>query len=456
MSYDNIAISIKNVKKCFYIYKNPQDRLKQFLLPKIKGLAGKSQTNYYREFWALNGVTFEVKKGETVGLIGKNGSGKSTLLQIICGTLTATEGSVETKGRIAALLELGSGFNPEFTGRENIYLNAAILGLSREETDRKYDAIIDFADIGDFIDQPVKTYSSGMVVRLAFAVQAQVDPDILIVDEALAVGDAKFQAKCFERLRQLKKNGTSILLVTHSGEQIVTHCDRAVLLSNGQEVYQGIPKKAVNLYMDILFGKTTSNDSDNEQHDSKTEILKTIDNKFNESLNLINDVFASKSNYNKNEYRWGDKSACWMDYELIANGRKNPATVYAGEKVSLRASVRFDKHIINPIIGFAIKTKEGLTVYNTNSHLLSKETGKYGAAQTHAIVEFDFVNKLGAGDYFISLGVASMLNDEVVPHDRRYDVIHFLVPTVDSFSGMTDLSLNLEINSHAGNENDAQ
>lgn len=456
MSYDNIAISIKNVKKCFYIYKNPQDRLKQFLFPKIKGLAGKPQANYYREFWALNGVSFDVKKGETVGLIGKNGSGKSTLLQIICGTLTATEGEVETKGRIAALLELGSGFNPEFTGRENIYLNAAILGLSKEETDKKYDSIIEFADIGDFIDQPVKTYSSGMVVRLAFAVQAQVDPDILIVDEALAVGDAKFQAKCFERLRQLKKKGTSILLVTHSGEQIVTHCDRAVLLSDGREVYQGIPKKAVNLYMDILFGKSTKTESKNEEANLKADINGKDEHQPGESLNLVDDVFATKSNYNKNEYRWGDKSACWMDYELIVNERKNPATVYAGEKVSLRCSVRFDKDIKNPIVGFAIKTKEGLTVYNTNSHLLSKDTGQFGIANTHAIVEFNFLNKLGAGDYFISLGVASMLNDEVVPHDRRYDVIHFLVPTVDSFSGMTDLSLNFEITNSAGNENDAQ
>lgn len=456
MSYDNIAISIKNVKKCFYIYKNPQDRLKQFLFPKIKGLAGKSQVKYYREFWALNGVSFDVKKGETVGLIGKNGSGKSTLLQIICGTLTATEGTIETKGRIAALLELGSGFNPEFTGRENIYLNAAILGLTREETDKKYDAIIDFADIGDFIDQPVKTYSSGMVVRLAFAVQAQVDPDILIVDEALAVGDAKFQAKCFERLRQLKKNGTSILLVTHSGEQIVTHCDRAVLLSNGQEIYQGIPKKAVNLYMDILFGKTASNKAIAKDSNSDSETVEESKVHKHESLDLIKDVFSLKNNYNKNEYRWGDKSACWLDYELTANGRKDPSTIYAGEKISLRCSVRFDKNINNPIIGFAIKTKEGLTVYNTNSHLLSTETGKYGVAGSHAVIEFNFLNKLGAGDYFISLGVASMLNDEVVPHDRRYDVIHFLVPTVDSFSGITDLSLNLEINSLAGNENDAQ
>ncbi|WP_368739014.1 ABC transporter ATP-binding protein, partial [Escherichia coli] len=216
---------------------------------------------------------------------------------------------------IAALLELGSGFNPEFTGLENIYLNAAILGLSKEETERKLDVIAAFADIGDFIKQPVKTYSSGMVVRLAFAVQAQVDPDILIVDEALAVGDAKFQAKCFDRLRQLKDNGTSILLVTHSGEQIVTHCDRAVLLSSGQKLYQGTPKVAVNKYMDILFGKSLPSA---QSEGSTTSIERKIDFKLNanETLSFESDKFKEKNNYNKNEYRWGDKAAAWLDYQV--------------------------------------------------------------------------------------------------------------------------------------------
>lgn len=450
MSSNNIAISIQDIKKCFYVYNNPHDRLKQFVFPKLNQVFGREPNKYYKEFWALNGISFEVNKGETVGLIGKNGSGKSTLLQIICGTLTPTSGLIETRGRIAALLELGSGFNPEFTGLENIYLNAAILGLSKEETERKLDVIAAFADIGDFIKQPVKTYSSGMVVRLAFAVQAQVDPDILIVDEALAVGDAKFQAKCFDRLRQLKDNGTSILLVTHSGEQIVTHCDRAVLLNSGQKLYQGTPKVAVNKYMDILFGKSLPSV---QSEGSTTSIERKIDFKLNanETLTFESDKFKDKNNYNKNEYRWGDKAAAWLDYQVYAGGRLNTTTIYSGEKIKIRCSILFNRDVHDPIIGFAIKTKEGLTIYNTNSHLLNNEdTIKHGVAGSYSIVEFEFLNKLGAGDYFISLGIASMINNEVIPHDRRYDVIHFLVPTVDSFSGLADLDLTFDIKSLLG------
>ena len=191
MSFD-IAIKIQNLSKCYQIYEKPQDRLKQSIFGRVRNILGKSDKVFFREFWALKGVSFEVKKGETVGIVGRNGSGKSTLLQLICGTLNPSSGKIEVNGRVAALLELGSGFNPEFNGRENVYLNAALLGLNKDEIDRKYGDIVAFADIGDFIDQPVKTYSSGMMVRLAFSVIAHVDADILIVDEALAVGDAVF------------------------------------------------------------------------------------------------------------------------------------------------------------------------------------------------------------------------------------------------------------------------
>ena len=238
MSSD-IAIKVENLSKCYQIYNQPRDYLKQFIIPRLQRLIGREPKQYFREFWVLKDISFEIRKGETVGIIGRNGCGKSTLLQMICGTLNPTSGNVQTQGRITALLELGSGFNPEFTGRENVYMNAAVLGLSQEEIDMRFDDIVAFADIGEFIDQPVKTYSSGMMVRLAFAVQAQVLPDILIVDEALAVGDAKFQAKCFECLKQLKAKGTSILLVTHSSEQIVTHCSHAMLLNAGSVLVAG-------------------------------------------------------------------------------------------------------------------------------------------------------------------------------------------------------------------------
>lgn len=239
------VIQVKNLSKCYQIYDKPRDRLKQALW--------RGKKRFYKEFWALRDVSFETGKGETIGIIGRNGSGKSTLLQIICGTLMPTDGTVQVNGRVAALLELGAGFNPEFTGRENVYMNAAILGLSREEIDAKYDEIVAFADIGEFIDQPVKTYSSGMFVRLAFAVQACVDPDLLIVDEALAVGDAPFQAKCFARMRQLISGGTTVILVTHDLSAVRAFCNRAIYLKNGVVQKCGPAKDVCDLYtMDYI------------------------------------------------------------------------------------------------------------------------------------------------------------------------------------------------------------
>src|SRR5215208_4590187 len=253
MSSNDLAIQVNDLSKCYTIYSRPEDRLKQSVLPRLQQLAGRVPQRYFHEFWALRNVSFEVRKGETVGIIGRNGSGKSTLLQIICGTLSSTSGIVTSQGRIAALLELGSGFNPEFSGRENVDLNGAVLGLSQEEVDARFDDIAGFADIGEFIEQPVKIYSSGMVVRLAFAVQAMVDPDILIVDEALAVGDEKFQRKCFARLEELKSRGTSILFVSHSGPQIVELCERALLLERGERLMFTQPLQAVRAYQKLIY-----------------------------------------------------------------------------------------------------------------------------------------------------------------------------------------------------------
>lgn len=253
MSSNDIAIEVKNLGKIYNIYKRPQDRLKQSVMPRLQRLLGRTEKRYFREFWALRNVSLDVRKGETVGIIGRNGSGKSTLLQMISGTLTPTTGTVFTSGRIAALLELGAGFNPEFSGRENVYLNGAILGLSRNEIHARFDDIASFADIGEFIEQPVKMYSSGMVVRLAFAVQAMVDPDILIVDEALAVGDEKFQRKCFARLEELKNQGTSILFVSHAGQQVIQLCERALLLEHGTRLMYTEPFQAVRAYQKLIY-----------------------------------------------------------------------------------------------------------------------------------------------------------------------------------------------------------
>ncbi len=253
MSSSDIVIQVKNLSKCYHVYRHPQDRLKQSVVPRLQQLVGRPPNRYFREFWALRDVSFDVRKGETVGLIGRNGSGKSTLLQLICGTLSPTAGTLTTQGRIAALLELGSGFNPQFSGRENVYLNGAILGLSKAEIDSRFDAIAGFADIGDFIEQPVKVYSSGMVVRLAFAVQAMIDPDILVVDEALAVGDEKFQRKCFARIQDLKNKGTSILFVSHNAPQIVELCDRALLLEQGERLILKHPLPVVRAYHKLIY-----------------------------------------------------------------------------------------------------------------------------------------------------------------------------------------------------------
>lgn len=244
-----IAIKIENLSKCYQIYEQPRDRLKQFVLPRMRGLAGLSPKQYFKEFWALRDVSFEVKKGETVGIIGRNGSGKSTLLQIICGTLNPTSGSVQSHGRIAALLELGSGFNPEFSGRENVYMSCSLLGLKRDEIDSRFDDIAAFADIGDFIDQPVKTYSSGMFVRLAFAVNVISSPDIMVVDEALAVGDMNFQAKCMTALKRFQECGGTVLFVSHDVGAVKSLCQQAVYLEHGQIVSAGLAPQVAERYV---------------------------------------------------------------------------------------------------------------------------------------------------------------------------------------------------------------
>lgn len=254
MSFNkDTVISVEGLSKCYNIYANPHDRLKEFIFPRLRRLVGQTPKLYSRELWALKNISFNVKKGETVGIIGRNGSGKSTLLQMICGTLTPTQGKVLVTGRVAALLELGSGFNPEFTGRENVYLNASVLGLTRQQVDARFDAITQFAELGEFIDQPVKIYSSGMYVRLAFSVAIHTQPQILIVDEALAVGDAHFQLKCMTAIRALQAGGTSILLVTHDVSTIRQFCQSAIWLDHGVCQASGSAAQVTAAYTQFLF-----------------------------------------------------------------------------------------------------------------------------------------------------------------------------------------------------------
>jgi lipopolysaccharide transport system ATP-binding protein len=352
--------------------------------------------------------------------------------------LTPTSGNVSIRGRIAALLELGSGFNPEFTGMENARLNATILGLSATEIDNRMDSILSFADIGDFIHRPVKTYSSGMIVRLAFAVQAQIDPEIFIVDEALAVGDAKFQSKCFARLEALKESGTSILFVSHSTEQIVSHCYDAILLEGGRLHKRGTPKDVVHTYLELLFGTTNkrkdvpvipqrSGDvTDAEPHPATTG----------------ND-FTKQPNYNPYEFRWVDGGACIADFRLVADGFDRAVSVPSGTPLKLVLGISFLRDIVKPIFGLTVKSKDGVTVFGTNSEMMELHgdvaTGKEG---TSLEFTFSFKCDLGPGDYFISVGVASRVGDDIVPHDRRYDSIHLNVID-DTCFGFSKLSMDL-------------
>jgi lipopolysaccharide transport system ATP-binding protein len=442
MSSDSLVIDVRDVSKRYEIYAKPADRLKQMIASGARRLSGGAEARYFREFWALHGVSLHVERGECVALIGRNGSGKSTLLQIIAGTVSPTSGSVAVDGRVAALLELGSGFNPEFTGLENVYLNASLLGLSRQDTDARLDAILAFADIGEFVHQPVKTYSSGMTVRLAFAVQAQIEPDVLIVDEALAVGDARFQAKCFARLKSLRERGTSILLVTHSTEQVVTHCDRAILIDKGHKLDDGEPRPVVNHYLDLLYGREKISELprtvEHAGDASVNEQLAGFDPGFGERGEAM---FAQRPAYNPYEHRWGDGRAELMDFALFTGDTAFPSSIRTGDELSLYVRFRFNDKIMHPVLGVTLKTKEGLTVYGTNTEMaIMEEAFHDGEAGRSGIALCQFALKCAPGDYFLSVGLASRDGSgEAVPHDRRYDAIHICVEADAPFIGVADL-----------------
>lgn len=435
MSSDEIAIRVRNLSKHYLLFDRPEDRLKQSIVPRLQRLFGRPPKQYYRDFVALNDISFEVKRGETVGIIGRNGSGKSTLLQIICGTLLPSSGEVETSGRIAALLELGAGFNSEFTGRENVYMNGAIIGLSRSDIDARFDDIARFADIGQFIEQPVKTYSSGMYVRLAFAVSACLDPDILIVDEALAVGDIKFQAKCFRRLDELVANGTSILFVSHSTEQITRHCDRAILLENGSLFMIGAPKDVTNRYMDLIFGS-----------DRTDAILAEAANPPAEPT-FEHATFEQRSGYNPSEYRWGNREAEIVDVVLTAGSDSHTSQLVTGSRVVVVVWAKFGRDVTAPIFGLTIKTPDGVTVFGCNSRDCANGPMVHAAKAGEILrVTFTFDQVLGAGEYLISLGVAEDQSGEIVPLDRRYDSLQITVVNSRSRAfGFVDFNMAVEI-----------
>ena len=424
----DIAIRVQNLSKCYQIYDNPGDRLKQFVAPRIKRLLGQKHTPYYREFWALQDISFEVKRGETVGIIGRNGSGKSTLLQIICGTLTPTGGSVQTNGRIAALLELGSGFNPEFTGRENVYLNAAVLGLSKEEVDERFDQIVAFADIGQFMEQTVKTYSSGMMVRLAFAVIAHVDADILIIDEALAVGDAFFNQKCMRFLRSFMKNGT-ILFVSHDTASIRDLCNYAVWLEKGSLIKDGLPKNVCELYLEAFY--------EVQQGKSSTTKLKVITEpstllpakdqrlEFINASNLRNDLQIFAFDLDATSFGKGD--ARIQSVQLMTENEQPLAWIVGGEKVILRVIAHALQDIDAPIIGFYIKDRRGQELFGDNTFLSYKDQFVFFPKGSELQADFVFqMPLLPAGEYSITVAIANHLQEDIpVQHHWIHDAIMF-------------------------------
>ncbi|PVZ88266.1 ABC transporter ATP-binding protein [Serratia sp. S1B] len=365
MSSD-IVISVQNLSKCYQIYDQPKDRLKQFVASGMHHLCGLSPKKIGREFWALKDVSFEVKKGEAIGIIGRNGSGKSTLLQIITGVISPTSGRVSTQGRIAALLELGSGFNPDFSGRENVYLNAALLGLSRSEIDAKFDAIASFADIGQHLDQPVKTYSSGMMLRLAFAVQVQIEPEILIVDEALAVGDALFQKRCFQRIEKLVSDGTTLLFVSHDQESVRTLTKRALFLNKGKVASYGQSSQVILDYRRQLHDDESLYFTDISKRLSKKTSLENVskvDSVIKDSIVQQSKVVETTPSRSEN-LSFGEGGVKILKVETY-DVNNSPTTVfYPGDNIFIKVTCQSEINTDNLNVGIRIRNKEGVKIYS--------------------------------------------------------------------------------------------
>ncbi|MCX7086646.1 MAG: ABC transporter ATP-binding protein [Methylococcales bacterium] len=415
----NIAIKVENLSKCYQIYDKPHQRL-------LQGFLG-SKKQYYKEFWALKDVSFEIKKGETVGIIGRNGSGKSTLLQIICGTLTPTGGTVETYGRIAALLELGAGFNPEFTGHENVYMNAAVLGLTQDEIDARYNDIIAFADIGDFIEQSVKTYSSGMLVRLAFAVIAHVDADILVVDEALAVGDAFFTQKCMRFLRAFMETGT-VLFVSHDTGSVKNLCNHAIWLEKGNVLQEGSPKEVCELYLQAFYEAQQGNSSTTKLKEIKnqdiTRPLKDQRLEFINASNLRNDLKIFE--FNPESASFGKGDAQITSVKFLDKEGSPLAWVVGGELVTICVYAVAHKLIDAPIIGFSIKDRLGQVLFGDNTYVSYRDESLTCEAGGNIHAEFTFLMPiLPAGDYSVTVAFANGTQAQHVQHHWIYDAVLF-------------------------------
>ena len=416
MSSD-LAIGVQNLSKCYHIYDKPLDRLKQSLW--------RGSKQFYREFWALRDISFDIARGETVGIIGRNGSGKSTLLQLLCGTLSPTNGHIEVHGRVAALLELGAGFNPEFTGRENVYMNAALLGLSAAEIDARYDEIAAFADIGDFIDQPVKTYSSGMFVRLAFAVIAHVDADILVIDEALAVGDVFFTQKCMRFLRSFRERGT-LLFVSHDIGAVTNLCQRALWLENGVCKKQGSAKDISEAYLEAFYLEQQGYQEPKARVGQP--IIQPEERAADPRLELINrsqlrndiQIFA----FDEKAVSFGTQGASIEFVGLLSEEGKAINYVVGGERLTLVIDVRAHQPISGAIVGFSLKDRLGQTLFGDNTFLSYKDAPLKASTGEILTARFDFYMPiLPIGDYSVAIAVAEGIQEQHVQHVWMHDAL---------------------------------
>ena len=436
MSSEVRAIEISNISKAFPVYAQPHHRLLQML-------SRRNKQRWYQEFVALRDVSFNVERGETLGIVGRNGSGKSTLLQIICGTQTPTAGRVNVNGRVAALLELGSGFNPEFTGRENVFLNGMVLGLSWEEIEQRFDSIAAFSEIGDFMERPVRTYSSGMYVRLAFAVAINVTPDILIVDEALSVGDEAFQRKCFARINRIREDGATILFVSHSASTVVELCNRAVLLDGGELLAMGSPKYIVSRYQKILyspsdkFAAIRAAIQNGNETDTLQPGLEGVTNAVVESAVAVPDG-ATESFYPNDEsyFEEGMLPKSTYRYDAIAAAIEDPhIETLDGRRVNVLKArrdyiytylVRFNRSASAIRCGMLIKNITGLDLAGCVTSWAGDSVACVDAG-TVIEVRFRFPCVFASGAYFLNAGVQGCLNEEDVYLDRWVDAVMFKV-----------------------------
>ncbi len=420
------CISARGVGKAYREYPSRWARVADWLLP------GKQPRCHER--WVLQDVSFEINPGESLGVVGANGAGKSTLLKLITGTTRPTCGEVVVHGRVAALLELGMGFHPDFTGRQNALMAGQLLGYSAEELSQAMEPILDFAEIGDYIDQPVRVYSSGMQMRLAFSVATAIRPDVLIVDEALSVGDAYFQAKCYKRIADFKAQGTTLLLVSHSPGDVVRHCERAILLKSGRVLADGDARDVTNQYLDELFGKRPTDSS-------APETPKTPEIFIAQGEQRSLDVFHTRPGYNKNEYRWGHGGAAILDYYFEAGGQAYPSLIDCGAQARFHFRVRFDSDFEGVVPGFLIKTLDGLYVFGTNSILASHGRQEIRVrAGEERVFCFSMPLSLNRGHYLVSFGVSrGTVLEDLVPLDRRYDALLIQVERSVPIAGVVDL-----------------